>query len=46
MANEKIIESTIALNQTWLSREEEEAMYDLLSKYKGKLCLIEKIVTC
>ena len=46
MADRQIIESTIAINQSCLSKEEREKVYNLLVKYKGAFGLKDEIGTC
>ena len=43
MTNRKIIENTIALNQSHLSKEEQEEVYNLLVTYRGEFILRDKI---
>ena len=42
----QIIESTIALNQSCVSKEEQENVYILLVKYRGVFHLKDEIDTC
>ena len=42
---EKITESKIAINQSCLSKEEQEEVYDLFVKYRGSFSLRNEIGT-
>ena len=46
MTDRNMIEGTIALNQSYLSKEEQEEVYDLLVKCKGAFSLRNEVGTC
>ena len=46
MTERQIIEITIELNQSCLSKEEKYEVYDLFVKYRGAFSLRDEVSTC